>query len=131
MSPEYNGRYPCLTGFLEGNRPIFEKNGKCVWWHQQHGSWWVGPCEKVGLNDGYAYAKEDVDCPHITRVWRRCGSDAILRDVKVELNVQCASSAAGETHQSSATAPVNYIIRNGYYKQTCQLVYRRRKFRCS
>jgi hypothetical protein len=30
-------------------------NDKCVWWHQQYRHWWVGPCENVGTNSGFAY----------------------------------------------------------------------------
>jgi hypothetical protein len=102
-----------------------------MWWHRQYHHWWVGPCKNIGLNNGYAFAEEDVDCPNSAHVWRRGGSGEIIPDVKVDLSFQSASVAASITHESSATAAVNYIIRSGHYKQFCRLVYRRGKFRCS
>jgi hypothetical protein len=133
MSPEYNGRYQFDSdyGFLEGNRPVFEKTGECVWWHRQSRHWWVGPCENVGLNDGYAYGEGDSHCPSSHElVWRRGGSDEIIHDVVVYKSFMAASGGHKPDH-SSGTAGVNAIIRNGRYKQTCRPVYRNFSFRCS
>jgi hypothetical protein len=135
MSPEYNGQYKffdlkgfSVQGFLEGNRPVYEKNGKCVWWHRQYRHWWVGPCENVGLNAGYAYAENDIECP-FGSLWRRGGSDEILHNVQIEVMV-IASSGGDIPNRSSGTAGVNAVIRNGRYKQTCRPVYRNGRFRC-
>jgi hypothetical protein len=135
MSPEYDGYYHQLKNFLEGNRPVFEMTGNCVWWHQQYRHWWVGPCENVGLNSGYAYAKEDVDCPSDEQTWRRGGSDEFLNGVHVSLSQSFAAPAPEASavllDETSPTAPVNAIIRNGRYKQTCRPVYKNGKFKCS
>ncbi len=89
----------------------------------------MGPCENVGMNSGYAYAEEDVDCPAAAKVWRKGGSDIIIQDV--ELFFYTAAGAGGDsTQQSSGTAGVNAIIRNGRYKQTCRMVYKNGRFRC-
>ncbi len=130
MAPEYDGHYSASlkNGYLEGNRIVYEKNGKCVWWHRQYRHWWVGPCENVGLNDGYAYAESDVECPSGS-LWRRGGSDEYLHSAEVAWRI-LASAGGYEPHQSSGTAGVNAVIRNGRYKQTCRPVYRYGRFRC-
>ncbi len=132
MSSEYDGKYgfDYFSGFLEGNRPVFERNGKCVWWHRQYRHWWVGPCENVGLNAGYAYAEEDFSCPRGDQVWRRGGSNEIIHNAIAYFEIYAAAGGL-EPDQSSSTAGVNAIIRNGRYKQTCRPVYRNGSFRCS
>ena len=54
---------------------------KCLWWHRQYHHWWIGPCDKIGKNEGYAYIDEDVSCPQ-GGIWRRGGSDEFINDVK-------------------------------------------------
>jgi len=132
MSPQYNGQYQFdyYSGFLEGNRPVFQRNGKCVWWHRQYRHWWIGPCENVGQNSGFAYIEQDVYCPGGDVLIRRGGSDEIIRDAKVYYQ-SYAAAGGHEPDESSSTAGVNAIIRNGRYKQTCRPVYRNGKFGCS
>ncbi len=36
---------------------------KCIWWYREYRHWWIGPCENVGTNSGYAYIYPDVRCP--------------------------------------------------------------------
>jgi hypothetical protein len=140
MPPEYNGIYyfDKLNDSVEGNRPVYQMNGKCVWWHQQFRHWWVGSCENVGLNTGYAYAKEDSICPSHELTWRRGGSNEFLNGayiIMIEENVYKeaarAESYASTPDWSSATSGINAIIRNGRYKQTCRPVYKNGKFKCS
>jgi hypothetical protein len=136
MPPEYNGIYyfDKLIDSFEGNRPVYQRNGKCVWWHQQYRHWWVGPCENVGLNTGYAYAKEDSACPTHEQTWRRSGSNEFIRDAHVSefpTDSSASAAAADLLSWSSATSGVNVIIRNGRYKQTCRPVYKNGKFKCS
>jgi hypothetical protein len=154
MPTEYNGHYglDCQNIFLEGNRAIFEKDGKCVWWHRQYRHWWIGPCENVGWNAGYAYAEEDFDCPDLEQTWRRGGSNEILHGACVLVEqltpaVEDVSSTSYSSQfhsgekpasnsdgyapkQTSATVGVNAVIRNGRYKQICRPVYRNGRFRC-
>jgi hypothetical protein len=138
-SPEYSKSdfIRCFNGCsLESNQQVFKSDDKCVWWHLQYHHWWVGPCEKVGLNDGYAYGEEDVDCPTDVKTWRRGGSNEILQVAIVQLFPQeggfaSSPSSADEPDESSGTAGVNLITRNGQYKQICRPVYRNGRFRCS
>jgi hypothetical protein len=132
MQPEYNGNYDLdyQNIFLEGNRAIFEKNGTCVWWHRQYRHWRIGPCENVGLNAGYAYAEEDFDCPDLEQTWRRGGSNEILHGARVLVETIAFESEGYEPEQTSATAGVNAVIRNGRYKQICKPVYKNGRFRC-
>jgi hypothetical protein len=132
MSAEYNGQYQFDygNGYLEGNRPVFQRNGNCVWWHRQYRHWWVGPCENVGLNDGYAYLEGDNECPASHKhAWRRGGSDEIILDAMVYW-FAAASAGGDKPIQSSGTAGVNAIIRNGRYTQMCHPVYRNGRFKC-
>jgi hypothetical protein len=136
MSSEYNGIYSfnSLKDSFEGNQPVYQMNGKCVWWHRQYRHWWVGLCENVGLNTGYAFAKEDVDCPSYEQTWRRGGSDEFLNGVHVYTKYY---EAAGSSYYSppiswsSATAGVNSVIRNGRFRKNCRPVYKNGKFKCS
>jgi hypothetical protein len=132
MTPEYDGAYhnDYQNIFLEGNRAVFEKNGTCVWWHRQYRHWWIGPCENVGLNVGYAYGEEDFVCPYSVKTWRRGGSNEILHGARVFLSIFVPYSGGHILEQSSTTAAVNAVIRNGHYKQTCRPIYRSGRFRC-
>jgi hypothetical protein len=132
MPPEYNGyyNYDHKNIFLEGNRAIFEKDGTCMWWHRQYRHWWIGPCENVGLNDGYAYGEEDFDCPHSVQTWRRGGSNEILHGAHVLISRAHSQAYGYIPEESSATVGVNAVIRNGIYKQICRPIYRKGKFRC-
>jgi hypothetical protein len=131
MSTEYNGHYQFdfHSGFLEGNRPVYQNNRNCVWWHRQYRHWWVGPCENVGLNDGYAYIEQDVNCVIGGVEMRRGGTDEIIHGAYI--NMYLSAAAGGwKPDQSSSTAGVNAIIRNGRYKQTCRMVYKNGRFSC-
>ncbi len=132
---EYNGIYSFdkFNGTLEGGRPVFQRNGKCVWWHRLYRHWWVGPCENVGKNTGFAYAKEHVDCPSYEQTWWRGGSNTFLNDVHVYIPLPpfAPQGNAYLADWSSSIAGVNIIIRKGQYKRTCKPVYKNGKFKCS
>ena len=32
--------------------------GQCLWWHESK-TWWMGSCEDIGENKGYAFAEGD------------------------------------------------------------------------
>ena len=140
ISPEYDGTYnfDYDQGFLEANRPVYQKlltNDKCVWWHQQYRHWWVGPCENVGTNSGFAYLEQDFTCP-ISRngdqmIWRRGGSDDVIPDVETFISISMDRVAGAKQQvRLSGTAGVNAIIRNGRYRQECRFVYRNGQFKC-
>ena len=55
-----------------------ESNNKfCIWWHKQWRHWWLGDCDNIGQNLGYAYLGPDKSCPNEGKSgdWRRGGSD--------------------------------------------------------
>ena len=74
VNQEYNGRYYSsnfedfdekIFQDLENNEatntiskfdqwPVFVKNDKCIWWHEDR-QWWMGPCENLGKIFGYTY----------------------------------------------------------------------------
>jgi hypothetical protein len=116
--------------FLKAIVLFLKKNGTCLWWHRQYRHWWIGPCENVGLNEGYAFAEEDFDCPDVKQTWRRGGSNEILHGARVDIEYVSAQAEGYIPEESSATAGVNAVIRNGRYKQICKPVYRSGRFRC-
>ena len=66
LSPNYDEIYD-KTANLEANRPIFTglnaREGKCMWWYRPSRHWWIGQCEDIGQNAGFANIDEDVSCP--------------------------------------------------------------------
>ena len=52
----------------------------CIWWHKLYRHWWVGHCDNLGENHGFAYLAPDTLCPHEGKVgdWRRGGLDTPL-----------------------------------------------------
>lgn len=122
------------NSFLEANRPIFQDEDKCVWWKYPNRNWWIGPCENVGTNSGFAYMEEDLDCPFDQpATWRKCGTDEVVKDLSISgaaVGEAAAASSATDTTATSGTAAVNSIIRSGKYQQKCRFVYRNGRFRC-
>jgi hypothetical protein len=102
--------------------------GKCIWWNKEYRRWWVGPCQNVGGNAGFAYINEDAPCPYTT-IWRRGGSNEIISGVQ-NFIVQVASAGAQKVDELTATVGVNAIIQNRTYKQKCKFTYRNGKIRC-
>jgi hypothetical protein len=143
LSPEYDGDYHFDTkgsGYLYANRPVYLKgndaaDGKCIWWHKEYRHWWVGPCENVGNNAGFAYINEDTSCPYpyfnndFKLTWRRGGSDEIVSGI--ESYAWAIASAGGKKVEDlTGTAGVNAIIQNRTYKQKCKFTFRNRKIQC-
>ena len=51
-----------LTQYMDGKQ-IFVSDAYCVWWHREFRHWWIGDCQNVGTNSGYAYIDSDERCP--------------------------------------------------------------------
>ena len=155
LSPYYDGEYsfseaPSSDIYLEANRPIFfgekEVEGKCLWWHYQYRHWWIGPCDNVGQNAGFAYIQKDVTClveckidgadgiDYCTSVeqWRRGGSDEIIFNVKMKKYYSVVASAGGsEVAETTSYVGINAVIQDGTrYKQSCRFRYVQGKFVC-
>ncbi len=85
---EYDGRYVFGSKYSDGKQ-VFEKEDKCIWWHRQYRHWWIGPCENVGTNSGFAYIQPDLRCPMLSSGlawieidWRRGGSNEPIKRVE-------------------------------------------------
>ena len=148
LSPDYDGDYsyselPSNKFILEGNRPVFqgenELKEKCIWWHHEYRHWWIGPCDSIGLNAGFAYIQEDIGCPvecktetdddgmdycssQIPMTWRRGGSDEVIYDVKLQRDFSSVASAGGSaTTNTTSFVGINAIIQDSTsYKQSCR-----------
>ena len=139
MSYAYDGLYS-PTKYLESNRVVFLKDdGHCIWWNYQYRNWWVGQCENVGSNSGFAYLEEDSTCPfndnifssiQITQTWRRGESDELIDGVEVLERRNYYASAYVAAVEQTASAAVNAISRNGQYQQKCRFVYNNGNYRC-
>jgi hypothetical protein len=133
---DHSGLYIKIE-YSEGNRPIYkeDKSDSCIWWHKFYRHWWIGTCENVGTNSGYAYLQEDGSCPSIpypnNATWRSGGTDEIIDGLKVSGNLLFPQTVgSGPPPSFSGTAGVNVIIREGKYKQSCRFVFRNGQFRC-
>ncbi len=132
----HNGYYNKII-YSEGNRPIYliEDGDLCIWWHQPYRHWWIGDCENIGTNSGFAYLQEDSSCPNTPNpsnpTWRRGGSDEILNEFELTAEKSPLEAVGVLSVIFSGTAGVNVIIREGKYKQSCRFVYNRNgKFKC-
>ena len=69
------------TSYKVDNRPIYQSNETCMWWHRAGRNWWIGSCEDIGSDSGYAYLKEDLSCPDsdiLDGGWRKRDTDGTL-----------------------------------------------------
>ena len=142
-----------IDDYIEANRPIFsglnERTGKCLWWHHQYRHWWIGPCDLISQNAGFAYIQEDVSCPgkckteegadgmhycssEESMTWRRGGSDEIIINVKMRIETIAASPAGGsEVTETTSSIGISAVIQDGTrYKQSCRFRYVQGKFVC-
>ena len=35
----------------------------CISWHARYSNWWIGSCDTIGTDTGYAWLKENQRCP--------------------------------------------------------------------
>merc|ERR1712223_2008407 len=70
-SDKYGGNYVTtikLAGNIENDgflnkEPIFiQENGNNCIWKQDNGMWWIGNCDEIGNNNGFAFMN-NCDCP--------------------------------------------------------------------
>jgi hypothetical protein len=131
---KYSGFYTKIE-YSEANRPIYRKEeaDSCIWWHKPYRHWWIGGCEQVGTNSGYAYMLEDTSCPDPSNpTWRVRGSDEMENALLSADAVLAFKDEAGSGQPSffTGTAALNVIVREGKFKQTCKFVFRNGQFRC-
>ena len=154
LSPDYDGIY-WKSEYLEANRPIFGgKDGrkdKCMWWQHLNRHWWIGECDAIGDNAGFAYIDEDLGCPtecrsdleagqdlpcnESTITWRRGGSNEPVEGVIMSTNIFYLGFGAvsGEERSTNTTIAVgeNAVIQSGTrYRQDCTFKRINGKFNC-
>ena len=95
---EYNSNYTASFQNLEksvfvNNRPIMKSGkGHCIWWHESR-NWWIGPCENVGQNTGYAFLETDLKCPSTSNnvwtpnfgIWKEAATNEVLNGVTISI----------------------------------------------
>ena len=125
MSPDYDGQYIKLQDILEANRPIFQQNETCIWWHQPTRQWWIGPCENVGSDIAFAYIENDEACP-FNKIWQRNDTHETILNIDIDANtLYFATEASGQkSRNQSGIAAVNVVVSKGKYRQQCRFKYR-------
>ncbi len=130
LSPEYDKTYSEVDNILEANRPIFQREGKCIWWHQPSRHWWIGPCENVGTDSGYAYIDDDVKCPGSSN-WKRSGSHELIPNIQFFKTLVQEQSEGYKSDDQSGTAAISVIVSNGRYQQKCRFKYINGNYKCT
>lgn len=128
---EYNGVYYTHEDLLIHNRPVYVKNDKqCLWWHRQFRHWWMGACEHIGDNQGYAWLVQDLSCPTVPQekvIWRRGGNNAIIHGNITPYN---RGIVGKDAPAQSATAGSGARVFRGRYRQLCRWTFSNGRFRC-
>ena len=126
LSPDYDGRY-LMARNLEANQPIFvgldKMEGKCMWWHGQNRRWWIGLCNDIRDNVGFAYINEDLGChsecrheeetgyeflcPEISSTWRRGGSNEGITGVTLT-RIQALQATSAEDQKTNILSTVRF-----------------------
>jgi len=126
---EFDGGYK-PTNYSEANRPVYASGENCMWWYRAERHWWIGSCENVGTNEGFAYLEQDFDCPgKFEGIWR----SGITNEVLSFQHVVAASAPVAGSDVSTflgGTSGVNVVKQNRRYRQTCKPKPIRGQFRC-
>jgi hypothetical protein len=126
-----------LTKYLEANRPLYSNGENCIWWYRAERHWWIGSCENIGTNVGFAYLEQDYDCPvNSNIIWRRrITNEAISlviypRTTTIEAATARPGSSSDYSHFLGGTSGVNVVKQNRRYRQSCTPKYIRGQFSC-
>jgi hypothetical protein len=132
MATDYDGAYTEIHDILEANRPIFQNDDKCIWWHQPTRHWWIGPCENVGSDTGFAYIENDETCPD-SEIWQRSGTNETIPDIDVYINgyVVLTEASGKKSEYQSGIAAVNVVVSQSTYRQQCRFKYRNGIYKCA
>ncbi len=125
----FDGDY-IRTNYSEANRPLYSSDENCIWWFRAERHWWIGSCENVGTNEGFAYLENDEDCPQNSgSIWRSGITNEVLsfQHYTFEPAPVAGSDLSGFL---GATSGVNVVKQNRHYHQTCKPKYISGKLRC-
>jgi hypothetical protein len=148
---ELDGFYT-QTNYSEANRPLYSNGENCIWWYRAERRWWVGSCENIGTNIGFAYLEQDYDCPvHFHNIWRRIITDdapslvnypktttTTITTITITTTTTTtyttkpmyAGSGSIFPHFLGGTSGVNVVKQNRRYRQSCTPKYIRGQFSC-
>jgi hypothetical protein len=128
---EFDGFYT-QTDYSEANRPLYASGENCIWWYRAERHWWIGSCQNVGTNEGFAYLETDDDCPGNSEgIWRSGITNEVLSFQHNELVVAPVPVAGSDPSPSlGGTSGVNVVKQNRHYRQTCKPKYIRGQLRC-
>jgi hypothetical protein len=147
FGPDYDGYYKSEDRF-ENTKQIYNlepttksnESEKCAWWYLRLRQWHIGECDKVGTDESFAYIEPDVPCPHPEEVrWVNSATGEYFKNIHNYSAERCKTfpdgtavcgAAASSPLETSATAGVNAIIRNGTYIQMCRWRLQRHQWRC-
>jgi hypothetical protein len=128
---DFDGDYK-PTNFSEANRPLYASGENCIWWYRAERHWWIGSCENVGTNYGYAYLEDDDDCPGNSEgIWRSGTTNEVLyfqHHFFAPFGYPFAASYPSPS--LGGTSGVNVVKQNRHYRQTCKPKYIRGQLRC-
>ena len=145
---KFNGLYSQVDDVLEANRTVYQKNDSCVWWHRGGRHWWIGHCQNIGTDSGYAYLEEDYYCPYgnggvLKGTWRKGDNNKIIKGIDVvdgrtfearKHNLPQQGSAqdavAVAVEDGTATTGVNEVQQDKTYRQPCKPKFVSGRFLC-
>ncbi len=96
--------------------PDFQVQGdKCIWWFRPCRRWWLGHCEHVGTNTGFAYIDADVVCPHPEEQrWMNPETGKYFVDIRNYSAERCKHFADGTAVcGATSTSPLSSVASNG------------------
>ena len=124
--------------YRDANRYVYEFDGTCMWWRRPGRHWWVGSCDDVGTDAGYAYLEEDLDCPVGFREggkWKRRDTNEILDGLEgtrdPNKQVPCGfASGSNVVDSPGGFVGVNFIKQDNHYTQKCKPIPFQGRFIC-
>ncbi len=128
-SRAFEGEY-YETDYLEANRPVYSSGENCIWWYRAERNWWIGSCENVGTNNGFAYHEKDLDCPDFYEDGWRSKITNETFSINLFESPFHAVVAFVPSKSLTGTAGVNFIKQKRHYRQTCTFKRFGRQERC-
>ena len=138
--PNFSGEggvsFTVINRYLMANRPIYQSDQTCMWWHRSGRRWWIGYCEDLGTDYGFAYLEEDFNCPS-RGTWRRRDNEERISDLvdsNLDFKVGYICNLCGapfvELEFLTAAVGVNFVKQNNRYQQPCVSKFIGGRFKC-
>ena len=122
--------------------PDFGVQGdKCIWWFRPCRRWWLGPCQNIGTNRGFAFIDAEVPCPHPEEErWRNPESGEYFTNIRNYSAERCkyfndgtAVCGASSSTPLSTTTPngENAVVVNNRYVEICSSRLKEGQWECN